>query len=50
MNPIDAINQVAEALMIDTEKPQLRDRITRQDVCRVLRAKGEFGSGKPEKK
>lgn len=49
MNPIDA-NQAAEALMIDIEKPQLGDRITRQDVCRVLRAKGELGSGKPEKK
>jgi len=50
MNPIDAINHAAELLMIDTETPQLGDRITRQDVYRVLRAKGELGSGKPEKK
>ncbi len=50
MNPIEAINEAAEALMIDTEEPKLGSRITRHDVYRVLRVKGELGSGKPEKK
>ncbi|MEA5521135.1 hypothetical protein [Limnoraphis robusta] len=49
MNPLDAINAAAEALMIDLEEPRLGDRITRQDVYRVLGAKKELGAGKPEK-
>lgn len=50
MNPLDAINAAAEALMIDVEEPRLGDRITRQDVCRVLGAKQELGAAKPDKK
>jgi hypothetical protein len=50
MNPIDAINAAAEALMIDVEEPRLGDRITRQDVYRVLGAKQELGAAKQDKK
>jgi hypothetical protein len=50
MNPIDAINQAAEALMIDMEEPRLGDRITRQDVYRVLGAKEELRSATLQKK
>jgi len=39
MNPLEAICAAAEALMIDVEEPRLGDRITRQDVYRVLGAK-----------
>jgi hypothetical protein len=39
MNPLDAINAAAEALMIEPEEPRLGDRVTRQDVHRVLGAK-----------
>ena len=49
MNPLEAINAAAEALMIDLEEPRLGDRITRQDVYRVLGAKKELGAGKAEK-
>lgn len=49
LNPLDAINAATEALMIDVEEPRLGDRITRQDVYRVLGAKSELGAAKPEK-
>ena len=39
LNPIEAIRAAAEALMIELEEPKLGDRITRQDVHRVLDAK-----------
>lgn len=39
MNPLEAICVAAEVLMIDVEEPRLGDRITRQDVYRVLGAK-----------
>ena len=39
MAPIEAIQAAAEALMIEVEEPKLGDRITRQDVHRVLSAK-----------
>ncbi|SKB14775.1 conserved hypothetical protein [Planktothrix sp. PCC 11201] len=39
MNPIEAIASAADALMIEPEEPKLGDRITRQDVHRVLDAK-----------
>ncbi|NJM76470.1 MAG: hypothetical protein HC852_12610 [Acaryochloridaceae cyanobacterium RU_4_10] len=44
MNPLEAINAAAEALMIEVEEPRLGDRITRQDVYRVLGAKQELGA------
>lgn len=50
MNPIDAINAAADALMIEVEEPRLGDRITRQDVHRVLGAKKELGSAKSDTK
>ncbi|MEP6524301.1 hypothetical protein NDA07_21525 [Microcoleus vaginatus DQ-U2] len=50
MNPIEAINAAAEALMIETEEPRLGDRITRQDVYRVLGAKKQLGGAKQKKK
>ena len=50
MNPIDAINAAADALMIETEEPRLGDRITRQDVYRVLGAKKQLGGAKQKKK
>lgn len=49
MNPIEAINSAAEALMIDPEEPRFGDRITPQDVYRVLGAKQELNSAKSEK-
>jgi hypothetical protein len=49
MNPLDAISAAAEALMIEVEEPRLGDRVTRQDVYRVLGAKKELGTTKPEK-
>ncbi|WP_144051248.1 hypothetical protein [Calothrix sp. PCC 7507] len=39
LNPIEAIRAAADALMIEVEEPKLGDRITRQDVHRVLDAK-----------
>jgi hypothetical protein len=48
MNPLEAINTAAEALMIDVEEPRLGDRITRQDVYRVLGAKQELGAAKQD--
>jgi len=39
LNPIESINAAAEALMIEVEEPRLGDRITRQDVHRVLGSK-----------
>lgn len=42
MNPIEAIQNSAEALMIDLEEPRLGDRITRQDVYHVLGAKKQL--------
>jgi hypothetical protein len=50
MNPLDAINAAAEALMIDVEEPRLGDRITRQDVYRVLGAKQELKATKSNEK
>lgn len=50
MNPLESINAAAEALMIDTEEPRLGDRITRQDVYRVLEAKQELSPARPDKK
>ena len=50
MNPLDAINAASEALMIDVEEPRLGDRVTRQDVYRVLGAKQELAAAKPDKK
>lgn len=50
MNPLEAINAAAEALMIDVEEPRLGDRITRQDVYRVLGAKQELRSAKSDEK
>lgn len=41
MNPIEAIDAAVEALMIDVEEPRLGDRVTRQDVYKVLGAKKE---------
>ncbi len=35
-NPIEAIKNAAEALMIEVEEPRLGDRVTRQDVYKVL--------------
>jgi hypothetical protein len=49
MNPIEAINSAAEALMIDPEEPRFGDRITPQDVYRVLGAKQELNSAKSQK-
>lgn len=49
MNPIEAINSAAEALMIDPEEPRFGDRITPQDVYRVLGAKQELNSAKSDK-
>jgi hypothetical protein len=49
MNPLDAISAAAEALMIEVEEPRLGDRVTRQDVYRVLGAKKELGTTKSEK-
>lgn len=46
MNPLEAINAATEALMIEVEEPRLGDRITRQDVYRVLGAKQELGAAK----
>lgn len=46
MNPLDAISAAADALMIEVEEPRLGDRITRQDVHRVLGAKKELGAAK----
>ena len=46
MNPLDAINAATEALMIEVEEPRLGDRITRQDVYRVLGAKQELEAAK----
>ena len=48
MNPLEAINAAAEALMIDVEEPRLGDRITRQEVYRVLGAKQELGAAKQD--
>ncbi|WAS05069.1 hypothetical protein LQF76_13780 [Gloeomargaritales cyanobacterium VI4D9] len=48
-NPIEAISAAAEALMIDPEEPRLGDRITRQDVHRVLQAKQKLSSAKNSK-
>ncbi|MBH8573620.1 hypothetical protein I8752_11450 [Nostocaceae cyanobacterium CENA369] len=39
LNPIEAIRAAAGALMIELEEPKLGDRVTRQDVHRVLDAK-----------
>ena len=50
LNPMDAINSAAEALMIDVEEPRLGDRITRQDVYRVLGAKQELTTSSQKKK
>lgn len=50
MNPLEAINAAAEALMIDVEEPRLGDRITRQDVYRVLGAKQELRFAKSDEK
>ena len=50
LNPIEAINAATEALMIDMEEPRLGDRITRQDVYRVLGAKQELRASKPDPK
>lgn len=50
LNPIEAINAATEALMIDVEEPRLGDRITRQDVYRVLGAKQELRDSKPDPK
>jgi hypothetical protein len=50
MNPLEAINAAAEALMIDAEEPRLGDRITRQDVYRVLGAKQELRAAKSNEK
>ena len=50
MNPIEAINAAADALMIEAEEPRLGDRITRQDVYRVLGAKKQLGGAKQKKK
>jgi hypothetical protein len=46
MNPIAAIDAAVEALMIDREEPRLGDRVTRQDVYKVLGAKKERVSTK----
>lgn len=35
-NPIEAIKNASEALMIEVEEPRLGDRVTRQDVHKVL--------------
>ncbi|MFM7426676.1 MAG: hypothetical protein ACKO7W_17055 [Elainella sp.] len=48
MNPIEAINSAVEALMIEMEEPRLGDRITRQDVYRVLGAKQELKAAKSD--
>ncbi len=50
MNPLEAINAAAEALLIEIEEPRLGDRITRQDVYRVLGAKQELRSAKSNEK
>jgi hypothetical protein len=50
LNPVEAINAATEALMIDVEEPRLGDRITRQDVYRVLGAKQELRASKPDPK
>ena len=39
LNPLEAIRYAAEALMIEVEEPKLGDRITREDVHRVLDGK-----------
>jgi hypothetical protein len=46
MNPLDAINAAAEALMIDTEDPRFGVRVTRQDVHRILGATRELRAAK----
>lgn len=50
LNPIEAIDAATEALMIDVEEPRLGDRITRQDVYRVLGAKQKLKAAQPERK
>jgi hypothetical protein len=50
MNPIEAIQAAAEALMIDPEEPKLGDRITRKDVHRVLDAKKALSDNEGKKK
>ncbi|MBD2609831.1 hypothetical protein H6G94_00835 [Nostoc punctiforme FACHB-252] len=46
LNPIEAIRAAADALMIELEEPKLGDRITRQDVHRVLDAKKSSNKNK----
>ncbi len=50
VEPTGAINAAAEALMIDVEEPRLGDRITRQDVHRVLGSRQGLRAAKPENK
>ncbi|MGQ9873337.1 hypothetical protein, partial [Leptodesmis sp.] len=50
MNPLEAINAAVEALLIEIEEPRLGDRITRQDVYRVLGAKQELRSAQSNEK
>lgn len=44
-NPIEAIRNAAKALMIEVEEPRLGDRVTRQDVHKVL----DYKKGKVKK-
>ncbi|MBS0015502.1 MAG: hypothetical protein KFF72_03905 [Arthrospira sp. SH-MAG29] len=44
MTPLAAIKAAAEVMMIDPEEPRLGDRITRQDVHKILVAKKELKS------
>ena len=39
VGPIEAVEAAAEALMIDMEEPRLGDRVTREDVHKVLGSK-----------
>lgn len=48
LSPLEAIKAAGDALMIEIEEPRLGDRISRQDVYRVLAAKKE-AKGKLEK-
>lgn len=41
LSPLEAIKAAGDALMIEIEEPKLGDRVTRQDVHRVLGAKKE---------
>jgi hypothetical protein len=49
LNPLEAIREAVNALMIEPEEPRLGDRITRQDVHRVLGAKKTLESKESKK-